>query len=493
MPGTLLTVIVALFFLVPIDAQAPATPSAPGTQRPARVSPEAATARRLAAVSAEPLLLRAFLREMPKGGDLHNHLSGAVYAESYLRWAAEDGLCFLIATMTIVPAPCDSTVGKPEVTSVLQNPTLYNEAIDAMSMRNWDPDLNGHAHFFATFGKFLIANVARTGNMLAEVTARAASEHVSYLELMVTPTPESVSQFVGRIPPITGDHPDFAGMRSTLLAAGFVDAVRTETKTRLDTWEGRQREVLGCGSAQADPGCKVTVRYVAQISRAGRIETVFLQMLSGFELASGGDSRVVSLNLVQPEDDPNALRNFALQMSMIDYLHRQYPSVQITLHAGELAEGLFPPEVLRSHVRDSVRIGHAVRIGHGAAAFSEDSPMDLVKELAAKKILVEVALSSSEQILGLKGKRQPLRMFIQHGVPVALVTDDMGVSRSTHTGEFVKAVEEHGLDYPTLKHLVRNSVDFGFADAATKTRLKSDLDAALAAFERRHSSPLPKP
>jgi adenosine deaminase len=481
------TLIVALLLLVPIDAQAPSR------ARPARSnSPEVATARRLAAITAEPLLLRAFLREMPKGGDLHNHLSGAVYAESYLRWAAEDGLCFLIATMTIVPAPCDATVGKPEVSSVLQNPTLYNQAIDAMSMRNWNPELNGHAHFFAAFGRFLIANVARTGNMLAEVTARAAGEHVSYLELMVTPTPETVSQFVGRIPPITGDHPDFAGMRSTLLAAGFADAIRKEAQTRLDTWEGRQREVLRCGTAQADPGCNVTVRYMAQISRAGRSETVFLQMLSGFELASGGESRLVSLNLVQPEDDPSAIRNFALQMAMMDYFHRQYPTVPIALHAGELTEGLFPPEVLRSHVRDSVRIGHASRIGHGAAAFSEDSPFDLLKELAVKKIVIEVALSSGEQILGLRGKRQPLRMFIQHGVPVTLVTDDMGVSRSTHTGEFVKAVEEHGLDYLTLKRLVRNSIQYAFVDTATKTRLKAELDAALRAFEQRHSSPAPK-
>jgi hypothetical protein len=483
MRRTFLTIIGAVLLLVRLDAQAP---------RPRTDSPEAATARRLAAIAGEPLMLRAFLREMPKGGDLHNHLSGAVYAESYLRWAAEDGLCFLIATMTIVPAPCDATVGKPEVSSVLQNPTLYNQAIDAMSMRNWNPQLNGHDHFFAAFGRFLIANVARTGNMLAEVTARAAGEHVSYLELMVTPTPESVSQFVGRIPPITGDHPDFASMRGSLLAAGFVDAVKKEAKTRLDTWEGRQREALRCGTPQADPGCNVTVRYIAQISRAGRSETVFLQMLSGFELASGGESRVLSLNLVQPEDDPNAIRNFALQMAMMDYFHRQYPSVPIALHAGELTEGLFPPEVLRSHVRDSVRIGHASRIGHGAAAFSEDSPLDLVKELAAKKILVEVALSSSEQILGLRGKRQPLRMFIQYGVPVALVTDDMGVSRSTHTGEFVKAVEEHGLDYFTLKRLVRNSIQYSFADAATKARLKSDLETALHAFEKRHSSPAPK-
>ena len=40
-----------------------------------------------------PLKLRHFLTTMPKGGDLHSHLSGAIYAESYLAWAAEDGKC----------------------------------------------------------------------------------------------------------------------------------------------------------------------------------------------------------------------------------------------------------------------------------------------------------------------------------------------------------------------------------------------------------------
>ena len=41
----------------------------------------------------QPLQLRQFLQRMPKGADLHSHLSGAVYAESYLRWAAQDGKC----------------------------------------------------------------------------------------------------------------------------------------------------------------------------------------------------------------------------------------------------------------------------------------------------------------------------------------------------------------------------------------------------------------
>ncbi len=40
-----------------------------------------------------PLALHAFLEQFPKGADLHVHLSGAVYAETFIRDAAEDGLC----------------------------------------------------------------------------------------------------------------------------------------------------------------------------------------------------------------------------------------------------------------------------------------------------------------------------------------------------------------------------------------------------------------
>src|SRR6266851_5526124 len=47
----------------------------------------------LEAVRSNPLDLRNLLFRMPKGADLHNHLSGAVYAESWIRAAAEDRLC----------------------------------------------------------------------------------------------------------------------------------------------------------------------------------------------------------------------------------------------------------------------------------------------------------------------------------------------------------------------------------------------------------------
>ena len=51
----------------------------------------------------------------------------------------------------------------------------------------------------------------------------------------------------------------------------------------------------------------------------------------------------------------------------------------------------------------------------------------------------------------------------------------------------MKAVEEHGLDYPTLKRMVRNSLEYAFADAATKARLKADLEG-VQAFEQRSES-----
>jgi adenosine deaminase len=218
---------------------------------------------------------------------------------------------------------------------------------------------------------------------------------------------------------------------------------------------------------------------------------VFAQMLAWFELVAM-EPRVVSLNLVQPEDDPTAIRDFALHMTMLDFFHRQYPRVPITLHAGELAEGLVPPEAIRFHVTQSVALGHASRIGHGTSIMSEDDPLRLLRQLAAKNVLVEVALSSNEQILGERGKQHPLPLLLRHRVPVAIVTDDSGVSRSTHTNEFAKAVEEHGLDYPTIKRMVRNSLEYAFVDAPTKSKLKANLEAAFVTFERQQAATLVK-
>src|SRR5689334_24860309 len=91
-----------------------AAPSARSQKKPAQgASPEQKTARYFESVRNQPLLLHAFLQQMPKGGDLHNHLSGAVYAESFIKWGAQDGLCVDRNALSLTQPPCDPANARP--------------------------------------------------------------------------------------------------------------------------------------------------------------------------------------------------------------------------------------------------------------------------------------------------------------------------------------------------------------------------------------------
>ena len=459
-----------------------ACPHAPADLRPPAATPASAeqrVARYLDSVRGEPLRVLAFLRDMPKGGDLHLHLTGAVYAETFLDWAARAGLCLDTATLILSQPPCDEERGRPPAKQAVDDGDLGRRAIDAWSMRDWAySGQSGHDHFFDSFKKFSAATDGRVGEMLADVVARAAAAHLEYLEIML-PSPDK-----------TGPDPrppwsdDFAKLRQAYLEGGLRESAAV-WKGEIDEAEARMRSLLACGTAAADPGCGVTLRYIVQIARGNGRDRAFRVALKGFELA-GLDPRVVAVNLVQPEDSTPALRDFALHMKMLGYLHGVYPQVHISLHAGELAPGLVPPEALRSHIRASVEQGHAERIGHGVNVMYEDRPAELLQELAAKGVLVEICLSSNDQILGVRGRNHPLRELLRAGVPVALATDDAGVARSEITFEYLRAVTEHGLGYVTLKAMARASVQHAFADAPTRARLLADLDTAFAAFEKTH-------
>jgi adenosine deaminase len=168
------------------------------------------------------------------------------------------------------------------------------------------------------------------------------------------------------------------------------------------------------------------------------------------------------LNFVMPEDSYLSMRDYHLQMKMLDYLHSIYPKVRITLHAGELAPGLVPPDGLKFHIREAVDLGHAERIGHGVDVMYEDRPQELLQELAAKHIMVEINLTSNDVILNIKGKDNPLSIYRAAHVPLALSTDDEGVSRIDITHEYQKAVEEQGLGYLDLKNMARTSLEHSF-------------------------------
>jgi adenosine deaminase len=184
-----------------------------------------------------------------------------------------------------------------------------------------------------------------------------------------------------------------------------------------------------------------------------------------------------------PEDWFVPMRDYELHMRMYGFLQRQYPSVDIALHAGELTLGLVPPEQLGLHVRQAIEIAGAKRIGHGTDVMHDADAAGLLRAMAARRIAVEISLSSSDLILGVRGSRHPLRQFLRAGVPVVIATDDEGVARSDLTNEYQRAVEEQGLSYAEVKAISRNSIEFSFLPAEDKARLRQALEAALAAFE----------
>src|SRR5690606_20297901 len=82
--------------------------------------------------------------------------------------------------------------------------------------------------------------------------------------------------------------------------------------------------------------------------------------------------------------------------------------------------------------------------------------------MAAKQVMVEINLSSNDQILNVTGINHPLQTYMQYGVPVALSTDDEGVTRSNLTHEYTRAVQTYHFSYPMLKNLSRNSIHYAF-------------------------------
>jgi adenosine deaminase len=429
-------------------------------------STESRAGRYLESIWTQPPLLLAFLREMPKGGDLHNHLSGALYAENLIDYAVDEGLCIDRTTSILIPAPCDAScekyTSKPAIRCAYQDHVLYNSIVDAWSMRNWKPgDESGHDHFFATFDKFLLATDKHTADALGEAVSRAAADHLQYVEFMHTADSGQSAQLGAKL----GWADDFAKMREGLLAGGLGDII-IATRKQLDEDESNVSSKLKCGTAQADPGCKVTVRYLYQVLRGRPRQSVFAQILLGFELAQA-DPRFVGLNLVMPEDWYVPMHDFDLHMKMIDYLHGVYPNVHISLHAGELAMGLVPPDGLTFHIRESVERGHAERIGHGVDVMNEKDAIGLLHEMAQRNVLVEICLTSNDVILGVTGNDHPLPVYLRYGVPIALATDDEGVSRSDMTHEYLRAAETYHLSYADLKKMARQSLEHSFLPGAS--------------------------
>lgn len=473
----------------------------------ARDLPAVVTAAEFDAMRPDLRHVRAFLQRMPKGGDLHMHLSGAVYAERLIAWAVADKQCLRKSDMTILPrpdgaapdAPCGAdpaVVPIAEAVAGWRGQTTYDLLVNALSTR-WfvaTPAVpSGHDQFFASFSKFNAAtggaDWAATLDRLAEMTVdqlrQYDADHVQYAEMMVTlfegDDRRWMAKFVAAAAGPDGVlKTDPAALLAAIEAHGLADMVAARVK-QLSALKARIDEILACGGARERPGCGVTFRYIAQINRNGPPDEVFAQTALSAALVRAMPELVVGLNYVGPEDYRTARDDYRTHMRWVGFLTGK--DVPVALHAGELWLGLVPPPDLTFHIRDAVETAGARRIGHGTAISFEKDMEGLLAEMRRRDVAVEIALTSSDVILGIRGREHPITTYLAAGVPVTLATDDAGVSRIDLANEYVRAARDHGIGYAQLKAFAHSALTHSFLPDADKKQELARLDAAFAAFE----------
>jgi adenosine deaminase len=164
---------------------------------------------------------------------------------------------------------------------------------------------------------------------------------------------------------------------------------------------------------------------------------------------------------VAPEDGYDATRYYDVHMQIVAELTDKGRKVPVALHAGELTLKLVAPRTISHHVTNAVRIAGARRIGHGVALPLETDAEAVAREMAAKGVLIEVNPVSNAVILELAPEDHPYAWFRKVGIPVALSTDDSGISRHELWGDYAFAVR-NGATYGDLKTAARNAIAFSF-------------------------------
>jgi adenosine deaminase len=443
---------------------------------------EAATARHFAALvagaDARSAELTMFFSQMPKGGDLHHHYSGAIYAEQFISWVDKQGYCINKQSYRI------ETDKKPDANCLSGADTVADDGVYRELLQRWSSkDFYNHGalqsppdrQFFSTFGYFNAVADSNTNEGLLTLKQRAIEENVSYIET------------VFKLAPFTqnGDFDALALKPGTSDAALDQAMAAWMAKLDQDAAFGKTISAYVAGvqsdSANVDDA-RFTMRYQPYVLRFFSPSMVFSSMVAAFQ-ASKQSPLIVGVNIVGQESANVSMRDYALHMKMFRFLKTKYPDVKLSLHAGELALGDVPPEGLRFHIDQAINVAGANRIGHGLDLAHETNAPAIIKTMRARDVPVEINLTSNGFISGIKDGSHPLTIYRKYKVPYVISTDDAGVTRHTLAQEYVLFASRYRPGYAEVKKAAYNSLRYAFLPAADKQRLTADLTARFAAFE----------
>jgi hypothetical protein len=436
--------------------------------------------------------LRLFFSAMPKGGDLHHHYSGSIYAEKYIEKAKSANAWVNAVTLEIKFDSSGILKDKEWQKFLTLEKELGEYNFQQILLKHFSSKdysrsdgITSYDDFFETFNRFGSSkNQISNGSGLLWLKQNAIQQNVSYIETMLETIP------CGTLPERFNHLNDslllyqasndttklfnlFNTLKNNLLSANNKICIQNYLK-------GLEKEHL---RLQIDDSL-FTLRYQTYVLRILPPIQVLSQMITSFEAAKE-DTLLVGINMVAPEHHPIALRDYRLHMRMFQYCAKTWPKVSVSLHAGELSEGLVSPENMRFHIKEAVDIGGAKRIGHGTALAYEQDVLSLIERMRAKKTVIEINYHSNRFILGSTHKNHPLYLYHKANIPIVICTDDAGVLRTDHNGEFIQiALDFPSLTYNDFKEFAFNSINHSFIKGVeVRTKLLEKLQRDFTLFE----------
>lgn len=411
--------------------------------------------------SASDKELYSFLYAMPKGGDLHNHLSGAAFPQWWYQLALEQkkrGFTYYtkVRINNCKPYGAPQFNGNPylllfvnlqqsnyeALSDCEKTEYVALEALNDVQKKGWLNSLRlnganeGRDEFFETHWQRmndLFLNHEIQAEILVRNMVAFGAEGLSYLEIDMTPV---------------GVNAD----------GSFIDSesVLKYYKKRL-----MEKDALNSG---------VSVRFHYALLRFTPDAEKNLEDIYAF--VDRHRDMYVAIDMVGREDND---KGHPLRfLPTLRKMRSKYPGIQLSIHAGEVDEP-------NHHIRDTLLLG-ANRIGHGVNLLSDPSTYLLMRH---GSYMVEINLISNLLLEYVSDYSQHIfPELLRTNVPVALSTDDRGMFDSNITDEFFVAVKEFNLSWSEINELNRNSINFGFMDDKTKHKLLNAYNENISAFEK---------
>lgn len=414
---------------------------------------------------ATPEQLYQFLYALPKGGDLHNHLSGAGFPIWWYDLALEQAKRGYIYYTKVRINNCEygtNEYGPNPYLMLFRNlqESSYEkldecrrseyERLDSLKgdvKQAWlnslvlDKEYEGREEFFSKHWQRLqdlYLNPHLIAEMLVKNMKAFGAEGLVYLETQV-------------------------GSRGYLKPDGST----YKPEETLAIYKDRLAEADAVKTG-------VTVRF--QYSLLRFLPNAEEQLKWMYRFASENSDMYVAVNMVGREDND---KGYPLRfLSTLRELRRQYHGVRLSIHAGEVDEPNY-------HVRDSLLLG-AERIGHGLNLITDP---DTLRDMRFGPYMIEINLISNLLLEYVDEYTQhPFPEYLRLGIPVALSTDDRGMWDSNMTDEYYIAVTNFNLSWTELVKLGRNSIAYSFLDETNKAIMLKAYDERVSAFRGRFAS-----